>query len=61
MSDEQRCGVCKWWGDYTDKPESKRRDCLAPLPISAKWRGVPMADTEGSNCPTFVREDGGKA
>lgn len=59
MTDEQRCGNCKWWDGVDEGRRSDYGPCDAPEPASSlatdrKW----MLPKDGTDCPCWkARED----
>lgn len=56
MSDDKRCGTCKWWMELELKD---RGDCVVPLPplpdsvCSNGW----VRSEEGTTCPCWEAKE----
>lgn len=60
MSEQQRCGLCKWWVDgvihayqMCDYPEPNIK-----LPEAASIEWIAIGRDEGQSCPCFERKEG---
>lgn len=58
MSEERRCGTCKWWAL---RGAGNWRHCLHPIPAAAQatldWMQsipTPMQPHDGDDCPTWA-------
>lgn len=52
MSDEQRCGTCRW---FEKEPEWDGGQCRFPMPASV-YEASSMGSDEEVNCPCYERK-----
>lgn len=65
---QQRCRDCKFWKRY--QAYSRNGQCSAPIPhgvplyfrdiLEKDWPLRPIKSKDGTECPSFVRKDGGR-
>lgn len=60
MTDDRRCGNCKWWG--INEMEWPLNDCFAPVPSSlSHYERDTTGKDEGTDCPCFERKEASDA